>query len=359
MRMTTTNNGHATCAALLDAKRAIFVFFFVLANLPLAEGFLSPPVDSVGLAVKMTESSMPFDEDSSAFDVEAARRRLEDLIGNIHEESASPSSPQKTKASPSSSSQEADQGGSSIFNLSFFFRKASTPIESEGTTDEQFEDFFEDAMVDLSSLEAPLRVALSSSAQVPLTAMEIERREMEIELLRELENGDEVTEDIWNLWYHEKNEGKLLIEIERFTSTPATWEKAEDCLRDIIVKYGLSWIEPLNRLATLYYMQGRLHESQQLCELILHHKPWHFGALSGIVMVHASLNESYKAREWASLRMPSWGNGHSRRRQAWVDTAVEQARAQLEQRQEQGQQWWGPTDEPQLDEDIEHEDAWQ
>ena len=47
------------------------------------------------------------------------------------------------------------------------------------------------------------------------------------------------------------------------------WGEAEQVLRDLIEENGIHWVEPVNRLATLLYMQGRLEESKHLCEVVL------------------------------------------------------------------------------------------
>ena len=84
--------------------------------------------------------------------------------------------------------------------------------------------------------------------------------------------------------------------------------------------------EPVNRLATLLYLQGRLEESRALCETVLAVKPWHFGASSGMVMVCAGLGDPNAARQWASRRLPPiQPTGSNKRRRQWVERAVDDA----------------------------------
>ena len=84
----------------------------------------------------------------------------------------------------------------------------------------------------------------------------------------------------------------------------------------------LSKIEPVNLLATLYYLHGRLEESLTLHKIVLSIKPWHVDALSHIVMVYAAMGDSERARQWAAFRLPTLSNGANRRRTRWVERAV-------------------------------------
>jgi hypothetical protein len=53
----------------------------------------------------------------------------------------------------------------------------------------------------------------------------------------------------------------------------------------------MAFADPLAISATLY-MQGRMDEAETLCKIVLSVKPWHFGALSGIVMIYAGSRDS-------------------------------------------------------------------
>jgi hypothetical protein len=163
----------------------------------------------------------------------------------------------------------------------------------------------------------------------PLTSIERERRQAEISLLASLEKGDHAIEKLWNHWYHERgHEAAKRLSKADLLSTQGRdkWEAAETLLKEIISEYGVHWAEPPNRLATLYYMQGRLKESAELCKSVLAVKPWHFGALSGLVMVYAGLNDVEEARCWATRRLPPLQPvGPNRRRVEWVKCAIQNA----------------------------------
>lgn len=186
----------------------------------------------------------------------------------------------------------------------------------------------------------------------PLTAIERERRETEIELLSHLDDGDEALSDLWNLWFQERGPraAARLLRAEELTDQggPRRWEEVETILRDLIEEYGVYWVEPVNRLATLYYMQNRFEEAETLCKTVLTVKPWHFGALSGLVMVYAGMQDSFSARQWASRRLPTLAPqsaGPSRRRAAWVQRAVTDAQMSLLSAEERVRRAFGKPDE--------------
>ena len=89
-----------------------------------------------------------------------------------------------------------------------------------------------------------------------------------------------------------------------------------------------SWVEPLNRLATLLFQRGWYEESARVCRAILTERPWHFGALSGIVMCYRNLGENDKAyRVWALRCIPRLDPVDSYRRRDWVKRNVEDAKS--------------------------------
>ena len=201
-------------------------------------------------------------------------------------------------------------------------------------------------------------------------------------MLAELDEGDDAMVDLWNLWFHERGSkaAAQLAKAEELTSQgPLAWPDAERILEDLIVQYGVYFTEPVNRLATLYYMQDRLEESERLCNIVLDCKPWHFGALSGIVMVHAGLRNVNAARLWAARRLPTYvadseGVSINRRRRAWVMRALRDAEQSLVDAEKRVHVAFGKPDEhattggsegPTLDgatvdhDDDDDDDAWQ
>ena len=190
-----------------------------------------------------------------------------------------------------------------------------------------------------------------------------EQRKMlakEIQILSSLFQSDGVEgesslTELWTHWFAERGpeSASLLLQAEQLSNMDDEYndeginpyhEEAELQFRKIIDEHGVYWAEPINRLATLLYKQGRLEESKACCELVLAVKPWHFGALSGIVMVCIGMKDYVNAKIWADRRLPplqpvattqrsssSRGEilGGNERRKEWIKRAVKDATDRL------------------------------
>ena len=143
------------------------------------------------------------------------------------------------------------------------------------------------------------------------------------------------------LWYGARgpiNEQKLRS-IEEMLGDQSKWEEAEKLYLQLInehcktsddSKLNLSnWVEPANRLATLLYLMGRLKESLAWCEMIIDAKPWHIGALSGVVMVCLKMNDEESAKKFISMGLPNLSNEMRDARNAWVEKNVDSAKQSL------------------------------
>jgi hypothetical protein len=157
----------------------------------------------------------------------------------------------------------------------------------------------------------------------------------------DIQKQDIVMSEFWSIWYGEKgqlNEQKLRS-IEETLGDPSQWANAEQqylelinehCKSDGESKLNLSqWVEPANRLATLLYLMGRLQESKAWCDAILEAKPWHIGALSGVVMVCVQLNDEESAQKYIMKGLPNLSTEMRDARKAWVERNVETATEQL------------------------------
>lgn len=208
-----------------------------------------------------------------------------------------------------------------------------------------------------------------------------ERKYAELELLKSLKVSDEAVNELWALWFAERGPqaATLLLRAEELVSQGETkWSDAEELLWSLIQEHGIHWAEPVNRLATLMYLQGRLEESKTLCELVLESKPWHFGALSGIVLVCAGMNDVSGARLWADRRLPPLipQNTSGDRRSMWVKRACADAKAGLDRAEKRSnigmeemefrkmRNWLQHTEEEQVsgehgDNQSDEDDSWQ
>jgi hypothetical protein len=208
-----------------------------------------------------------------------------------------------------------------------------------------------------SSGDAPLVVPLNKSSLPPLPPLStIERdvRTAEIRLLEQLAESDSPVPQLWDLWYSQRGGEALgrLRQADKLMADPTSWQDCEDSLRLLVKEYSIYFVEPINRLATLYYLQGKMEASYHLCRLIiLHLKPWHFGALAGIVQVCLALGNRDEARYWATKRLPTAaantgappfdGGATNPRRLSWVQEMVLTAKRIMKESEEATQQQFG------------------
>ena len=263
-----------------------------------------------------------------SFDVDSARKQLKSLFQKEKEESSLTAS-----SSSSSSSSRSSKKGNDDFNIQNFVREACNDRKKQGQVEAG-----EPVPLDDSSLPS----------LPPLSTIERDRRQAEIQLLKQLQHvsaGDEAMKNLWDLWYSERGGLALarLQQADQLMGDPTSWQDCETSLLQLINEYGIYFVEPINRLATLYYLQGKHEDSYQLCRLILLKlKPWHVGALAGMVQICINRGDRDEARFWAKKRLPSSVAGSSfppfldasngpqnPRRAEWIEKMVEEAKRML------------------------------
>jgi hypothetical protein len=253
------------------------------------------------------------------FDVETARSRLEGLLSSGGGDS--------TDFSDESMGRHFQQGKPSLQNVRSFKDQVSDDDDglSKTTISGGASIASSPAMSDV--LEPP-PLTIELPTRPPLTSIERERRIAEIELLKHLREGDiSAIADLSSLWFSERGPEaeSILKETDDLMvgGDVVDMIRAERILLSLIEEYGVYFAEPSNRLATIYLSQGRLEEALFLNKIVLAVKPWHFGALSHIVMVYESLGDSRSARAWARFRLPALTSISNNKRQAhWAERAV-------------------------------------
>jgi hypothetical protein len=169
---------------------------------------------------------------------------------------------------------------------------------------------------DVSSLYASLRDRRSQlTSRYDVTVQE---RELVQALADVWPKHERAQLSLWQHWFSE--EGEAAAKVLHAGDGDAL------ALSELMDKYP-DWAEPVNRLATLRYMEGNFAESVQLCLRVLRQKPWHFGASSGIVMCYTQLGDATEASRWSSEAMPPLGP----QRSEWVQRMLKLIDAKLEE----------------------------
>jgi hypothetical protein len=290
------------------------------------------------------------------FDFDAAREELEALVGAGAGDSTSSSEDDELQQLASS----RQQPQSSLSNIRLLKEDRHDTSKSSlcgGASIASSPSMFDVTERPELSVELPRRP--------PLTSIERERRLVEIELLNNLREGDEeAISDLWSLWFAERGPQaeSILREADELMGGHVREQlEAERLLRSLIEEYGVYFSEPVNRLATLYFSQGRMEEALALNKIVLAVKPWHFGSLSQIVMVYEALGDSMSARSWARFRLPNISRMgvSNRRREQWIEKAVSDASRLYQHGEVTNAITFGESDRLFYNEKITEDDAWQ
>lgn len=281
-------------------------FFFAISSVSVPGILLSVdafvvPFPTAPSAVTLLHMETPSSGDSGEWDIEAARERFEEMMMS---------------------------GG------------AGAAAAGGGSSDTPSHRGFDTSKIDKKSLSELLS---ATKPKRPLTSIGRERKQTEIQLLESLEKNDEIVDRLWSIWYNERGPlaaQELYFALELMDNRH--WDQAEERLRALVSEHGPYWAEPINALATLKFITGRLEESRDLCLAVLREKPWHFGALSGIVMVYEGLHDTAKAQTWAAQRLPPLES--PKRRRDFVQRAVRNANQALTLAEEQLQLYFGQQD---------------
>mmetsp|Transcript_19865 Transcript_19865/g.43136 ORF Transcript_19865/g.43136 Transcript_19865/m.43136 type:complete len:342 (+) Transcript_19865:221-1246(+) len=262
------------------------------------------------------------DDGNPSFDVENARQRLENLLSNA--------------------GTGEDENGNNKDN-------SIGPPADPFSFSKLLSDYDNGVEFSLASLPPP----------PPLSAIERSRRLIEIKLLECLLEGDDAISELWNHWYSERGSvAKLqLEETGGMFLDRSKWKECETNLIQLVDEFGIYFVEPVNLLATLFFIQKKYDLSYKLCEMILSIKPHHVGALSGIVEVAVCRRDAEAVRYWAAKRLPKLAptpvSGSDDafaddmeeeklleypRRVAWVERAVATAKEKLDQAEQRTQE---------------------
>jgi tetratricopeptide (TPR) repeat protein len=117
-------------------------------------------------------------------------------------------------------------------------------------------------------------------------------------LLEDLKNPDEIireqaAQELWQIWFQQKGTyGLDILRKSQVLLQAGQLEEAETLLTDLIDDQP-DFAEAWNRRAVLRYLQGSYRSSLSDCQRVVALNPVHFGALHGMGLCHAAL-ENYR-----------------------------------------------------------------
>lgn len=115
-------------------------------------------------------------------------------------------------------------------------------------------------------------------------------------LLQDLKNPDEIvraraTQELWRIWFHQKGVyGWELLQSSQTLLEAGEITQAEAVLTELINDQP-DFAEAWNQRAFLYYRLGQYKKSLSDCQMVIKLNPIHFGALHGLGLCHAALEE--------------------------------------------------------------------
>lgn len=192
---------------------------------------------------------------------------------------------------------------------------------------QEFELLMKPSKSDSSLTTTTTSENLLSPGVKPLTASSRRNMELELKLLRQLEESDDVVDPLVELWTAERLDAAKDLQEMELGNCSAGLVREEAQLRAMIQRYGSEWVEPMSRLAVLLFTKGRLMEAMDLVRNVVQVKPWHFEA-GQLLVVMLLRNGDYAGaiRAARTYTLPELNeNTHHRRRKRWVNEMTRQA----------------------------------
>ena len=105
-----------------------------------------------------------------------------------------------------------------------------------------------------------------------------------------------VEQEIWKIWSTHPTDEKLTAKLEEGSQfvRDQQFGKAIEIFSEVI-NFDQNWAEAWNKRATVFYLMGEFHDSQNDIDKVLALEKRHFGALAGQGLVNIQLKNYEKA----------------------------------------------------------------
>lgn len=224
--------------------------------------------------------------------------------------------------------------------------KSIEEMEDMRKKESNFESLFQDQIIPIlkkeekrqprKQEEAP--IFIKEEFKVPiLTETLLRRKEIEIELLESLFHTDDSIDKLMAIWMMERNteSAKQLQKMESLCSPGL--KREEQILHNMINIHGIHWVEPISRLAAVYYFQGKTADSIYWCNVALSIKPWHFEVAHTLVLNRLRQNDIAQAiADNRKYVLPPLSQ--PKRRYKWLSKQIYNAHRAIHKAEEKKQQ---------------------
>ena len=121
-------------------------------------------------------------------------------------------------------------------------------------------------------------------------------------LLEDLKQPDAEVRDhasslFWHAWFHQKGAYGAQQLMEAQTLLESGQISQSEALLNDILEAQPDFAEAWNRLAVLYYTQGKYWQAIAACQKVVALVPYHFGALHGLGLSHSAVGNYTAAIE--------------------------------------------------------------
>lgn len=145
--------------------------------------------------------------------------------------------------------------------------------------------------------------AAGAGSTPPLTSVERQRRQVELQLIDSLRESDDALDELMHLWITERDAESATMILQMQESCSKGLVEEEWALREMMTRYP-TWAEPVIRFATVLYYKGRTEESYEVALQALRLKPWHYEAPQLLVLLALRVQDRVQALFWARRGLP-------------------------------------------------------
>lgn len=179
-------------------------------------------------------------------------------------------------------------------------------------------------------------IAEAERHQLFLTSSGRRMREVEMQLLKSLEDSDDAIDQLVHLWTTQRD-GEAASDMLFMGQSCSKGLEIEEARLWQLIEEHPGWAEPHARLAAvLFHKGGPMHGSiaADMAVRAIQLKPWHFEALHLMVAISANFNDMEGSMHWSRMALPPLNKEtDNRERKEWVNGALMQAFLQFQEAQ--------------------------